>query len=222
MKIESPGDWSPVDRALQRLHEYHWLAFTSSNGVHAFLERLKHGGRDLRALGHLRLAVIGPATAEALRNYHLEPDVVPNEYNSESLAASLLDKVAGQRVLLARADRGIELLREELSAVASVDQVAVYSQVDFLLGPDTEALRMLSRGEVDFVTITSSNIARAICQAVDESGKQHILSNRTAIVSISPRTSAVVRDFGLPVAGEAREYTTEGVVQACCGLARRS
>ena len=92
MEIEPPGDWSPVDRALERLPDYHWLVFSSSNGVHSFIERLQHSGRDLRALGRLQLAVIGPATAEALRSYHLEPDVMPNEYNSEGLAASLRRK----------------------------------------------------------------------------------------------------------------------------------
>ncbi len=219
--IGEPEDWSAVDRALERLGEYQWLVFTSSNGVDAFLRRLRQTGRDLRALGGLKLAVIGPATAEALRGFHLEPDVMPRTFNSEGLVESLRTRVAKQRVLLARADRGVELLREQLSAVAMVDQVAVYSQRDASLEASEPALRMMSEGRIDFVTLTSSNIARALIGALDASAQQHIRLGRTALVCISPRTSATVRELGLPVAAEASEYTTEGVLGAVCGLARR-
>src|SRR5262249_20136516 len=99
VEIREVADYSAVDAALDRLSRYRWLVFTSSNGVHAFLRRLRQRGKDLRALGGISLAVIGPATADALRSYHLEPDLVPEEYRSESLAAALRERVRGQRVL---------------------------------------------------------------------------------------------------------------------------
>jgi uroporphyrinogen III methyltransferase/synthase len=114
VEVLPPADWSIVDRAIAALSLYHWLVFTSANGVHFFLRRLREVGRDLRALGGLRLAAIGPATAAALREYHLEPDLIPDEYRSESLAAALREPVRGQRVLLARADR---LLASRLGCV---------------------------------------------------------------------------------------------------------
>ena len=104
----------------------------------ALIRRLRQTGRDLRALGPLRLAVIGPATADALRRYHLEPDLIPPVYDSESLASALKERAAGQRVLLARADRGRDVLREQLANVAEVEQIAVYSQVD-AIEPGSEA-----------------------------------------------------------------------------------
>src|SRR5439155_3063227 len=127
--------------------------------------------------------------------YHLEPDVVPGEYSSEGLVAALRERVRGQRVLLARADRGLDLLREELSAVAEVEQVAVYTQTD-------APLAQVSLGEVDYVSLTSSNIARALLSALDDEAREQIRQGRTALVSISPRTSAAVREAGLPVAAE--------------------
>ena len=66
VEIGPPLDWAPVDAVIERLGDYHWLVFTSVNGVHSFLGRLPLCGRDLRALGHLRLAAIGPSTAAAL------------------------------------------------------------------------------------------------------------------------------------------------------------
>src|SRR5205085_10940353 len=114
VEVREPADWGPVDRALADLAGYHWLVFTSANGVHALIRRLRQTGRDLRALGGARLAVIGPGTADALRAYHLEPDLVPAEFRSEGLAAALKGRAAGQRILLARADRGRDVLRQEL------------------------------------------------------------------------------------------------------------
>jgi uroporphyrinogen III methyltransferase/synthase len=219
VEVGPPDDFGPLDRALDALSTYQWLAFTSSNGVHAFLGRLRQSGRDLRALGGVKLAAIGPATAEALRGYHLEPDLVPAEYNSEGLAAALRGQVAGQRVLLARADRGLDLLREELSAVAEVEQVAVYRQTDADLVAGKEILERWGRGEIDFVSLTSSNIARALLGALDADARRQVEAGRVRLVTISPRTSAAVRETGLPVAAEATEYTTAGVVTAMCRLA---
>ncbi len=216
--VGEPDDWGPVDDALARLGDCQWLIFTSVNGVHAFLGRLRRTGRDLRALGGLRLAAIGPATADALRGYHLEPDLVPGTFRSEELAAALRQRVAGQRVLLARADRGRDVLREELSAVARVDQVAVYSQRD-AEAADPEVLRLIGRGEIDFVTLTSSNIAQALARLLDEPAHAAVREGKVRVVTISPVTSERARALGWPVAAEAAVYTMAGVVEALVALA---
>lgn len=213
VEIREPADWSPVDRALANLAAYQWLVFTSVNGVDALIRRLLQVGRDLRALAPLCLAAIGPATADALRRYHLAPDLIPTVFDSESLASALRERVAGQRVLLARADRGREVLREQLAQVAEVEQIAVYSQVD-ALEPEYEVLDPLRQGEIDYVTLTSSNIARSLIHALDEPTLQRIRSGTVQLVSISPVTSATIRALGLPVTAEAREYTADGIVQA--------
>ncbi len=220
VEVREPADWAPVDRALAELASYQWLVFTSVNGVDAFVRRLRQTGRDLRALGSLRLAVIGPATADALRRYHLEPDLIPPVYDSESLASALKERTAGQRVLLARADRGREVLREQLTSVAEVEQIAVYSQVD-AVEPASEAVEALRRGDIDYVTLTSSNIARSLVRGLDEEALRRIRAGSVRLVSISPVTSAAIRELGLPVAAEAREFTAEGVVQALLDLAHK-
>ncbi len=219
VEIGPPVDWAPVDRAIDALDSYQWLVFTSANGVSAFLDRLRERGRDLRALGGIRLAAIGPGTAEALRGNRLEPNVVPAEYRSEALAEALRPRVADQAVLLARADRGREVLREELGrSAARVEQVAVYRQAD-AVDVHSPTLDCLRRGEVDYVTLTSANIARALVRALDEVSRGRLESGQVEVVSISPVTSAAVRELGLPVAAEADEYTVPGLVAA---LVRRA
>ncbi|HEY8503160.1 MAG TPA: uroporphyrinogen-III synthase, partial [Gemmataceae bacterium] len=189
------------------------------NGVRFLLQRLRSRGRDLRDLGGVKLAAIGPGTAGALREYHLEPDVVPaEEFRAERLAEELRERVRGQKVLLARADRGREVLRERLAEVAAVEQVTVYAQVD-AIDPSSEVFDALRRGEIDFVTLTSSNIARSFLGALDETIQGRLKRGGTKLVSISPVTSEAVRALGYAVAAEAEEYTSEGVIRALVGLA---
>jgi uroporphyrinogen III methyltransferase/synthase len=217
VEIREIGDRAPMDGAIAGIANYNWLVFTSANGVHAFLGRLRQLGRDLRALGAIQLAAIGPATAEALRGYHLEPDVVPERFRSESLVEALRERVRGQRVLLARADRGRDLLRDELSIVADVEQIAVYSQVD-APEPDPAVLAELRAGRIDLVTLTSSNIARSLVRSLDAETLERIRSGSVRLVTISPVTSEAVSAMGLPVAAEAKEETGAGVVAALVEL----
>jgi uroporphyrinogen III methyltransferase/synthase len=221
VEIRPPEDWAPVDRALQQLSQYHWLVLTSANGVHALITRLGHLGLDLRALGHLRLAAIGPKTAEALRSYRLTPDLVPEKFQSEDLARALLENIQpGQRILLARADRGRELLRDELARVARVDPIAVYSQVD-TVEFDADILERLRQGEIDYITLTSSNIARSLIRALDRAALANLTSGKVRLVSLSPVTSAAVRELGLDSA-EAPAATTDSLIDTLVSLAHGS
>jgi uroporphyrinogen III methyltransferase/synthase len=220
VEVREPADWGPVDRAIADLGRYQWLVFTSVNGVDFFLRRLRQIGRDVRALGPVKLAVIGPATADALREYHLEPDLIPPEYRSESLAAALKERAAGQRILLARADRGRDLLRQELSAAAEVEQIAVYSQVD-AVEIDLELLERVNLGHIDYITLTSSKIAEALIRLLAPAARRRIRNGEVQLVSISPVTSAAIRKLDLPVAAEAAEHTTAKVVEALVALTER-
>lgn len=217
IEIGEPADWSPVDRALARLGEIDWLVFTSANGVHALLWRLKAVGLDRRVLARVHLAAIGPGTSAALQQYLLQSDFVPRESRSEELAAGLEERVAGRRVLLARGDRGREILRQELGRVALVEQIVVYTQTE-IAEPDARAMDVLRRGEIDFVTVTSSNIARALARHLDRECREHVAAGRTRLVSISSLTSAVLRELDLAPAAEAAKPTMAELVAALAGL----
>ncbi len=112
----------------------------------------------MRALGHLKIAAIGPGTAQALERYHLLADLVPDTFRSEALAEALAARASGCRILLARADRGRAVLKEELAKVAQVDQVAVYRNADSESLPEAVVERIAS-GTVDWIMLTSSAIA---------------------------------------------------------------
>jgi uroporphyrinogen III methyltransferase/synthase len=208
IQISDPPNWQAVDDALERLAGYDWLVFSSSNGVQYFLKRLLAGGADLRRLGDVRLAAIGPGTAEALAAFHLRADMIPTEFRAESLAASLAAEARGKRFLLARASRGREVLADQLrSAGAHVDQIVVYSSTDVAVA-DEEVLERLADGGIPWVTVTSSAIARSLAALFGEQLR------KTRLVSISPITSAALRELGYEPAVEARTYTIPGIIEA--------
>lgn len=222
VEVRDPADWGPLDRALGQMRDggWDWLVFTSANGVRAVVRRLLALGRDLRDLGRVKLAAIGPKTADALAEYHLRADIVPEAtYSSEGLVEALRPHVAGRRVLLARANRGRELLRDELAKVAIVEQVTVYDQVD-AIDPDAAVLDKLRRGEVEFVTLSSSNIARGLLRAFDDTIRGRVERGEVKLVAISPETGRAVRELGYPVAAEASAFTADGLIQTVVELAR--
>ncbi len=212
VRILPLDDFGPLDRAIDRLSTFDWLVFTSGNGVRHFLDRLETRGRDLRALGHLKLAAIGPSTAEALARFRLKADLVPESYRSEALAEALLGPAAGRRVLLARADRGRTILKDELERVADVEQVPTYRNVDADSLPP-EVLARIEAGTVDWITLTSSAIAERLFGLVPDEAR-HKLGTSIRLASISPVTSAAVARLGRPVQAEAQVYTWDGLVAA--------
>lgn len=208
IEITDPTDWAPVDRALAEVHRYDWLVFSSANGVCYFLDRLWEHGGDLRRLGGLRLAAIGPGTAERLERYRLRADLVPEEYRAEALAERLAPEAGGKRFLLVRASRGREVLAQRLTAARGlVDQVVVYRSMD-VKQAEPEVGEALAEGRIDWITVSSSAIARSLVGLFGEHLRQ------AKLASISPVTSEVLRGLGFGPAAEARRYTMDGLVDA--------
>jgi uroporphyrinogen III methyltransferase/synthase len=219
VEVREPADWGPADTAIDRLRngEYDWLVFTSANGVMAFFDRLAALGRDARVIGRARLAAIGPATAAALAEHRMIPDLVPaDDPRSEGLANQLEERCRAGRVLLAQAAQGRELLRERLGIVAQVDVVTVYEQLP-AVDVTSEEFDRLRRGEIDAVTLTSPNIARAFLAACDETIRQRFRDGTTRLVANSARLAELLAKEGVP-AVVAPDPTADGLIAALSGL----
>jgi uroporphyrinogen III methyltransferase/synthase len=214
IEIGPPRDWAACDEAIRELASFDWLVFSSANGVRYFLERLQHHQLDLRALGQSKIAAIGPGTAEALAQYHLRADLLPEEYRAESLAEALAPGANGRRFLLLRASRGREVLAKTLVAAgATVHQAVVYESRD-VIAPDPEIAAALRDGRVDWVTVTSSAIARSLVAMFGED------LTRTRLAAISPLTAGVLQEAGFTVAATAEPYTTSGIIDAVLASGR--
>ena len=216
--IEAPEDWQPVDRAIDRIEQFDWIVFSSANGVEFFIDRLQERHGDTRRLSDVRLAAIGPATADALRQRQLDTDLTPTEYRAESLADAIIDRThadsydaadsAPPVALLVRASRGREVLSQRLtSAGIKVEQVVAYTSRD-VAQPEADIHRALIAGEIDWITITSSAIARSLIAML---GKD---LRHARLAAISPITAKTLTDAGYQPAVVAEEYTVDGLIDA--------
>lgn len=208
IEIAPPQDWEPVDRVLRDLDRYDWIVFSSANGVQFFLDRLETLHGDVRRLGRIRIAAIGPGTAAELSRYRLRADLVPEAFRAEALAEALVNQAEGQNFLLIRASRGREILAEQLAAAGkNVEQVVAYQSND-VAKPAPEVIEAMAAGKIDWVTVTSSAIAQSLVSLFGETLR------RTRLASISPVTSTTLAALGFPPAVEATRYTMEGLVEA--------
>lgn len=214
LEIVPPDDLAPLDRALSRLNGYEWLIFTSANGVRAFFSRLFEKGLDLRALGPVKLAAIGPATAGALKDRGLVAEVVPRSFVAEELAAALLPHLKpGTRVLLARAQTAREVLPEALArAGVQVEVVPVY-QARPPKGVPEEARPFLDAGAVDILTFASSGTVHHFAALV---GRERFLNlaQRAVVAAIGPITAATLQEYGLTPQVKPKEYTIPALAEA--------
>jgi uroporphyrinogen III methyltransferase/synthase len=209
--LELPSiDIQAVDFTVPDLTGVEWLLFTSANGVTAWFERgLGPRGQDARALAGVRIAAIGPGTAEALATHGVRADLVPERFVAESLLAAMPGPTRpGAGALLARAAQARDVLPDGLVALGyEVTVLPVYRTVT--ARPDGTALARVRAGEVDAVTFTSSSTVTNFCDLVGPLPEPGPL-----VVSIGPVTSATARQQGLDVDVEAEQHTIDGLVAA--------
>jgi uroporphyrinogen III methyltransferase / synthase len=205
--IEPMRDYSRLDTAIRGLAGYAWMVFTSQNGVRFFAQRLAHFKLDVRQLKGVKIAGIGPKTAEAIASLGIRADMVPGEYRQEGLLAALTKSgVSGKRILLVRAQEARDVLPQGLKkAGAQVEVVFAY----------TTGLRSRIAGGAellkgcDLVTFTSSSCVQGFIKAF---GKKR--PARLKFASIGPVTSQTAKRNGIKISIEAKKYTLEGLTEA--------
>ena len=215
IEIHPPKSYEAMDLAIQGLMNYDWLILTSVNGVASFFARLQKLGKDETHLLHLKIAAIGPATRKAIEKHGLPVDVMPKEYVAEAVVEELKNDVAGQKILLARAKVARDVIPNELRQLgAKVHVIEAYETV--LPESSREALvTALSGDHKPFaITFTSSSTVKNFLDLIGEERAHSSLLDGVKLASIGPVTSQTLRELGLRVDVEAKEYTIPGLVDA--------
>lgn len=220
IRLQPPDDYAPLDEACARASTFDWIVFTSANGVEAFMARLQAGPGDVRALHGVKLCAIGPATADRLGQYGLKVDLTPPEYRAEGVVQALRESgdLAGQRILLPRADIAREVLADELrqSGVEVVEVTAyrtVLADADGGGDGDLDVYRMLLDRQIDAVTFTSASTVRNFVRIYGEEAAPDLLQS-TVVACIGPVTAEAAEQNGIHAAVVANPYTIPALVEA--------
>ena len=200
IEVVDPADGGVALRdAVARVAEYEWVVLTSPNGARRFCAGL----RDGRDLAGVRLAAIGPGTADVLADHHLVCDLVPERFVAEGLLDVFPQPSGSGKVLLARAEVARDVLPEGLAAAGwDVDVVAAYRTVPAAV----DAATAEQVAAADAITFTSSSTV-----------SNFLATGATVppvVAAIGPVTAATARDAGLHVSVEAGEHTLDGLVDA--------
>jgi uroporphyrinogen III methyltransferase / synthase len=219
LAITPPSSWTELDQAIASLAQFQWLILTSANGVNYFFERLNFLGYDTRALGGLKIAVVGRKTASVLQKRQLNPDFIPPDYVADSLVTHFPENLVGKKVLFPRVETGgREILVQELTHQgAKVVEVAAYqSQCPQQIDP--AAWQALQQHKINVITFASSktvkNFYQLLQQQLSSTDAVHSLLANVCIASIGPQTSQTCRELLGRIDLEAQEYTLEGLTQA--------
>jgi uroporphyrinogen-III synthase len=215
IEIVPPETYAHLDAVLEVISGFDWLIVTSANGAAALADRMQFLRIRSEHLKHLQVAAIGPATAVAVGRIGLTVSAMPDEYVAEAVVAMLREKVAGRRVLLARAAVARDIIPEQLRKCgADIHVVEAYRTV--IPADSIEQVRALfGEGEPlpDAVTFTSSSTVNNFFALLAAAGIE--LPPGLKAISIGPVTSRTLRQHHWEPVREAAKYDIPGLVAAC-------
>jgi uroporphyrinogen III methyltransferase/synthase len=215
IEIRPPANPAPLRKAIAGIGRYRWLIFTSPNGIDAFFEEFLKRHGDVRKLGPVRIAAIGPATAAKLAGRGLKADLMPREYVAEKIVDEMKKQNGRGRVLLARADIARDALPRGLRKLGyAVDETVAYRTVAPARSIETD--RLMREG-ADFITFTSSSTAENFAKLLGKTRLRRI-PGRPKLISIGPVTSGSMRKLGMKPAAEAKVFTIPGLVDCLLKL----
>lgn len=207
IKLVRPENDQNIMAAIGNLGQYDWVVFVSRTGVLFLHQILEVNGKHLSQLGSAKIAAIGAGTAAALQECGLHVDLLPDEPSSRGLGTALVEGTSGP-ILCFRANRGSdEIARILHHANRKFEEVVVYESRDVAVA-DAQILQQLADGEIDWVTMTSSAIARSAIRLFG------MALHQSKLVSIGPSVSAELRRGGFDVAVESEHASFESLVRS--------
>ncbi|HPC96169.1 MAG TPA: uroporphyrinogen-III C-methyltransferase [Sedimentisphaerales bacterium] len=213
MAIQPLTDSNQFLRALTHLADYHWVIFTSPNGVKVFFDAMTALGKDSRVFAANKLATLGAKTAAALAKYGIKADLVPTVFTGRELGWQLVAfaNLRGKKVLSLRSELATDdLVDVLLKGGAVVEDVPLYTAVPKT--GDPEALRrQIEDGRINWLTFASPSAARNFFDAI---AAGVVNASRAKVASIGPVTSEQLKKLGVRVDLTASEYTTDGLLDA--------
>jgi len=197
------------------LGSYDWICFTSPNGVRCFFDLFLKEFKDIRSMGFMRIAAIGPGTAKAIEKMHLEVELIPEKHTGAGMGEALLeiDGIDTAKILVVKGSKGGEDLIKPLEARwVIVDRLEVYKTVPTDLSEHAMAQKFRELG-ADAITFTSSSTAKSFAKQAKSLQLQKG-AQAPKPVSMGPITSKTMTELGMPVSAEAKVQTLDGLVDA--------
>jgi len=180
----------------KKISGYEFIAFTSVTGVEAFFELLRNSNRDIREIGQAKIAAIGQATADALRNHGLKVDFVPEIFDLENLTLGLAD--CQGKILMLRALNGPEIKNKE-----KFNEICIYK---------TDFVKLTHVPEfLDIIIFTSASTVKSFAESVKN-------LREVQAVCIGRQTAEEAKRNGFINIKISKQATIEEIVNSVMGM----
>ena len=222
ISIGDPDDLQPLDEALNEINDFHWIIFSSSNGIKFIDQRLRYFNSSLKECSkQIKIAVVGEKTAKTLDDFGIQADFIPPEFIAESLIENFPISGYGLRVFLPRVQTGgRNLIAEEFRKAGSrVIEVAAYET----RCPDSipkETIDVISSRKVDAVIFSSGKtVSNSAFLLEKELGKEWLkFLDQPKLLTIGPQTSKVCKEIFGRFDRQAKKYTFEGLLDEAINI----
>jgi uroporphyrinogen III methyltransferase/synthase len=214
VSFAEPEDFAPLDRAIAEMQQFDWLILTSAQAVRAIAQRATDLGKPfVRTDSQLRVACVGPVTAEAARDAELSVAYVAVTHNGVGLANELRGKLQGAKVLLPRSDRANPDLPASLERFgARITEVIAYRTVR-PTESDQDNLKKVAAGQADAILFFSPS---AVQHFAELAGIRQLrqFQDQLAVTAVGPVTAKALREVGVDRIVMASETTAASVIDA--------
>ncbi len=218
VRVEPPHDLTELSQAHQLLlqKKLHGITFSSANAVDGLLRFLFNQGTDARLLAGVKLAAVGPSTAQQLERYSLKADIVPDSnFSARGLLAVLGDSIRGENWLMTCTNRSRNTLIDGLQDLGATVFPCFSYQTIANLEAISHWLSSIELRRVHFALITSGSIAELAAE---------VLGPHTRLVqpiALSHGIAKRLDDLGWPSVAVAQSNTAESLVTEILRLHRK-
>jgi len=222
ISIGDPDDLNSLDDALNQINDFHWIIFSSSNGIKFVDKRLRYFNSSLKECSKkTKIAVVGEKTAKTLDDFGIKADFIPPEFIAESLIDNFPISGYGLRVFLPRVQTGgRDLIADQFRKAGSrVFEAAAY-ETRCPGSIPKETIDVISKREVDaFIFSSGKTVSNSALLLEKKLGKDWLMYlDQTKFLTIGPQTTKICKKIFGRVDSQAQKYTFEGLLEAAINI----
>jgi uroporphyrinogen III methyltransferase / synthase len=214
VSFADPEDFVPLDAAIREIEQFDWMLLTSAQAVRQLVKRSAElKCRRIGSAIKLRIAAVGPVTAEAARRAGLLVEYVSVTHTGVGLANELGERLREKKVFLPRSDRANPDLPAALKRYgAQVTEVFAYRTLR-PTSTDEQSLKQIADGAANAVLFFSPSAVHYFAELFD-GDQMRALQDRLAMTAVGPVTAHALREAGVSRAVVAVGTTAAAVIDA--------
>jgi uroporphyrinogen III methyltransferase/synthase len=193
IRITEPDDPDNIRNGLKNLSAFEWIIFTSANAVRYFFEFKNIDNDDIQKI---KIACIGKKTAEVLKSFSLESQLIPDIFSNQGLLDKIqLFDIRGKHILLPVSNAATDELQKGLQALGvHVKRIEVYKNMPHRDSQWDTIYEKMDNNLIDCIAFYSPSALNAFAELIGENGISLINDKKIAIAVVGYATARAARE----------------------------